>query len=135
MDVKLVVSQVKIKAGEYIKVNGTVMPGAKSFAVNLGQNASDLILHFNPRFHSHGETKTIVMNSMACGEWGEEMRESLFPFQQGEETTICIFFDKNELKMKLPGDQTLSFPNRRGQESAGFLSVNGDFRIRSIEFD
>ncbi|XP_060095143.1 16 kDa beta-galactoside-binding lectin-like [Heteronotia binoei] len=135
MDMKFVVSQVKVKAGECIKLNGSVMPEAKSFEVNIGRNAADLILHFNPRFDSRGDTKTIVLNSMSCGEWDEELRESLFPFQQGEETTISISFDEKEVKIKLPGDQELSFPNRRGLDSVGFLSVNGDFRMKSIEFD
>ncbi|XP_015270485.1 PREDICTED: 16 kDa beta-galactoside-binding lectin-like [Gekko japonicus] len=135
MEEKLVVSHMKFNAGECIRVNGTVMPEAKSFALNIGRNSSDLILHFNPRFDSHGDTRTIVLNSMACGDWGEEFRPSFFPFQQGQETTVSISFDKKEVKVKLPGGQELSFPNRRGLEAAGFFSVYGDFWIKSIEFD
>ncbi|XP_054832065.1 16 kDa beta-galactoside-binding lectin-like [Eublepharis macularius] len=135
MDAKLVISHLKIKAGQCLKVKGCVMPEAKSFAVNLGRNGSDLILHFNPRFSCHGDTRTVVCNSMAGGEWGEELRESLFPFQQGEETKISISFDEKEVKVKLHGDQELKFPNRLGLESAEFLSVDGDFRIKSLKFD
>lgn len=59
-----------------------------SFALNLGQDESNLILHFNPRFDFHGDIGTIVCNSKTDGEWGAELREAEFPFQQGEETKV-----------------------------------------------
>ncbi|ETE60165.1 hypothetical protein L345_14097, partial [Ophiophagus hannah] len=49
------------------------------------ENESELALHFNPRFDSQGDVKTIICNSRTCGEWGKEIRQSAFPFQQGEE--------------------------------------------------
>ncbi|XP_053144337.1 16 kDa beta-galactoside-binding lectin-like isoform X2 [Hemicordylus capensis] len=135
MDSQLVLSQLKIKAGDSIKLKGKVPTEAKGFAINLGRDGSDLMLHFNPRFESGGDTRTIVCNSMAGGKWGEEMRESAFPFQQGEEVKICLSFDAKEVTVKMPGDQEIKFPNRLGLESAEFLSVDGDFKTTFLKFD
>ncbi|KAH0630480.1 hypothetical protein JD844_013532, partial [Phrynosoma platyrhinos] len=85
MALKLVAHS-KIKSGECIKVKGKVSPEATSFSLNLGWDETNLILHFNPRFDLHGDIRTIVCNSKSAGEWGEELRESEFPFHQGEET-------------------------------------------------
>ncbi|KAJ6652192.1 hypothetical protein lerEdw1_013113 [Lerista edwardsae] len=134
MDSQLVLSKLKFKAGDCITVTGTVDPEAKAFALNVGQDASNLILHFNARFHSHGEIKTIVCNSMADGKWGEEQREHQFPFQQGKEAQISISFNAQEVTVELRGGQEIKFPNNLGLESAEFLSVDGDFRVTSVHF-
>uniref|UniRef100_A0A8D0CDI4 Galectin n=1 Tax=Salvator merianae TaxID=96440 RepID=A0A8D0CDI4_SALMN len=135
MESKLVFSHLTIKPGECIKLKGQVAPEAKSFALNLGRDESDLILHFNPRFEIHGDTKIIVCNSKACGVWGEELREPVFPFQQGEETKICVVFNDDEVTVKVNGDQEIKFPNRQGLDTARYLAVNGDIKIKSIKFD
>lgn len=58
------------------------------FAVNVGKDRSNLVLHFNPRFDSHGDVNVIVCNSMEDGMWGTEERETDFPFQQGDKTEV-----------------------------------------------
>lgn len=59
-----------------------------SFALNMGRAGSDLALHFNPRFESHGDTRIIICNSLQGGEWGEEQREPDFPFQPGQDAKV-----------------------------------------------
>ncbi|XP_053158907.1 16 kDa beta-galactoside-binding lectin-like isoform X2 [Hemicordylus capensis] len=110
------------------------MAEAKSFAFNLGQDASNLIIHFNPRFKYHRDTRTIVCNSKLDGKWGEEMWESEFPFQQGEEAKIEISFDAKEVTVKCLEDLNLKFPNRLGLEGVNYLSVEGDFEVHSLKF-
>uniref|UniRef100_A0A6J0SFJ2 Galectin n=1 Tax=Pogona vitticeps TaxID=103695 RepID=A0A6J0SFJ2_9SAUR len=124
-----------VKPGECIKVKGKVAPDAKSFALNLGQDGSDLILHFNPRFDSLGDARTIVCNSREGGEWGSELREPEFPFQEGEDTKICVYFDVDHVTVKINGDHEIKFPNRLGRDSAEYFSVEGDFTIKSVKFD
>lgn len=51
--------------------------------LNLGKDASNIGLHFNPRFDAHGDVNTIVCNSKKVEEWGAEHRETVFPFQKG----------------------------------------------------
>lgn len=61
----------------------SVPPAPRSFALNLGKDGNNLCLHFNPRFEAHGDVNTIVCNSRSEGSWGEELRESNFPFLPG----------------------------------------------------
>lgn len=58
-------------------------PAPPSFVLNLGKDSDNLCLHFNPRFEAHGDVNTIVCNSKDGGAWGEEHRESTFPFLPG----------------------------------------------------
>ncbi|CAM4564099.1 unnamed protein product [Lepidochelys kempii] len=134
MECGVVLTHLKVQPGESIAVKGTVLPDAKSFALNMGRAGSDLALHFNPRFESHGDTRIIICNSLQGGEWGEEQREPDFPFQPGQDAKIGISFDAQELTVVLPGEQQLKFPNRLGLEAIEFFSVEGDFRVKSIKF-
>uniref|UniRef100_A0A8C4WKT4 Galectin n=1 Tax=Gopherus evgoodei TaxID=1825980 RepID=A0A8C4WKT4_9SAUR len=116
------------------QAGGPSLSFPSSFALNMGRAGSDLALHFNPRFESHGDTCIIICNSLQGGEWGQEQREPDFPFQQGQDAKICISFDDQELTLALPGEQQLKFPNRLGLEAIEFFSVEGDFRVKSIKF-
>ncbi|XP_048703198.2 16 kDa beta-galactoside-binding lectin-like isoform X1 [Caretta caretta] len=131
---RLVATHLNVQAGECIKVKGKILPEAKGFAVNVGKDRSNLVLHFNPRFDSHGDVNVIVCNSMEDGMWGTEERETDFPFQQGDKTEICISFDTAELTVKLAGDKEIVFPNRLGLQNIEYLSVEGDFAIKAIKF-
>ncbi|XP_077157230.1 16 kDa beta-galactoside-binding lectin-like [Paroedura picta] len=134
MESGLTATQLKLQAGESIQVKGKVLPDAKGFAVNLGQDVDNLVLHFNPRFDLHGDVNTIVLNSREDGEWGEELRESHFPFQQGEKAEVTIFFDASELKVKLADGHEISFPNRKGVETIHYINIQGDFKIKALKF-
>ncbi|EMP29474.1 16 kDa beta-galactoside-binding lectin [Chelonia mydas] len=130
----LVATHLNVQVGECIKVKGKILPEAKGFAVNVGKDRSNLVLHFNPRFDSHGDVNVIVCNSMEDGMWGTEERETDFPFQQGDKTEICISFDTAELMVKVAGDKEIVFPNRLGLQNIEYLSVEGDFAIKAIKF-
>ncbi|XP_060103145.1 16 kDa beta-galactoside-binding lectin-like [Heteronotia binoei] len=134
MESGLTATQLKLQAGDSVQVKGKVLPDAKGFVVNVGQDSENLLLHFNPRFDCHGDVNTIVLNSMRDGVWGEEQRESTFPFQQGEKAEVTVSFDASELKVKLAEGQEISFPNRLGLEKIHFLSVEGDFKIKALKF-
>ncbi|XP_006133935.2 16 kDa beta-galactoside-binding lectin-like [Pelodiscus sinensis] len=134
MEHVLVATHLNVQPGECIKVKGKIFPEAKRFAVNVGKDSGNLVLHFNPRFDSHGDVNVIVCNSMEDGRWGTEEREADFPFQQGDKTEICISFDTTELTVKLAGDKEITFPNRLGLENIEYLSVDGDFAIKAIKF-
>ena len=60
-----------------------------SFALNIGPNDKDIVLHMNPRFNAHGDENAVVCNSYQEGDWCEEHREGGFPFKQGEEFKVC----------------------------------------------
>ncbi|KAM6429674.1 16 kDa beta-galactoside-binding lectin [Rhynochetos jubatus] len=133
MERGLVVTQLDIQPGECIKVKGKIPSDAKGFAVNVGKDSSNLMLHFNPRFDCHGDVNTIVCNSKEDGMWGEEDRKADFPFQPGDKIEICIFFNETEATVKLP-EVEFQFPNRLGMEKIEYLAVEGDFKVKAIKF-
>ena len=106
-----------------------------SFVLNLGKDGDNLCLHFNPRFEAHGDVNTIVCNSKDGGAWGEEHRESAFPFQPGTVTEVCISFDQADLTIKLPDGYTFKFPNRLNLEAISYLAADGDMKIKCLAFD
>nr|XP_055164634.1 galectin-1-like [Nyctereutes procyonoides] len=127
----LVASNLSLKPGQCLRVQCEVVPEAKSFVLNLGKDGDNLCLHFNPRFEAHGEVNTIVCNSKDGGVWGEEHRESAFPFQPGTVTEVCISFDQADLIIKLPDGYTFKFPNRLNLEAFSYLAADGDMKICS----
>ncbi|XP_025032383.1 16 kDa beta-galactoside-binding lectin-like isoform X1 [Python bivittatus] len=129
------VAYVKIRSGDCIKVKGKIEMNAKSFALNLGQDESELILHFNPRFESQEDVRTVVCNSKSCGEWGIELRESEFPFYQGEDIKLFVYFDAKEVIVKMPRGHEVKFPNRMEVETVEFFSIVGDLKVKSVKFD
>ncbi|KAG2463820.1 LEG1 protein, partial [Polypterus senegalus] len=82
----VLVQNMAFKPGQVMKIKGTVAEETCSFAFNLGKDSQEYSLHFNPRFDEHGDSQTIVCNSMSSGAWGEEHRDSEFPFELGKET-------------------------------------------------
>ncbi|XP_015270506.1 PREDICTED: 16 kDa beta-galactoside-binding lectin-like [Gekko japonicus] len=133
MESQLIV--VNLHSRKSIKVTGKVHSEAKSFALNLGSDGSNLLLHFNPRFDNQGDFRTIVCNSRQDREWGEAQRDDRFPFQQGEEAMIWISFDAKNMTVKMSEEHEIKFPNRLGLERIEFLSVDGDFKVQSIKID
>ncbi|XP_063147350.1 16 kDa beta-galactoside-binding lectin-like [Candoia aspera] len=128
------ISNLSVKPGDCIRLKGKIHPGAKSFSLNLGQDDSNLALHLNARFEAVGDIRKIVCNSKSNGTWGAEQRPSQFPFHEGAETKICIFFQHGEIKVKINGQQEISFPNRLGLNSAQYFAVDGDISILSFKF-
>uniref|UniRef100_A0A7N5K2I6 Galectin n=1 Tax=Ailuropoda melanoleuca TaxID=9646 RepID=A0A7N5K2I6_AILME len=112
----MVVSNLNLKPGKCVDIKGHVPEDSKGFAINLGKDSSAIALHFNPRFDHHGDVNTIVCNSKDAVGWGQEQRETAFPFKRGQKTQICIHFDKEQLTIKLEDGQEMKFPNRLGLE-------------------
>uniref|UniRef100_A0A8C6VEN6 Galectin n=1 Tax=Naja naja TaxID=35670 RepID=A0A8C6VEN6_NAJNA len=103
-----------------------------NFAINLGQDDSNLAIHLNARFEALGDVKQTVCNSRSNGQWGAEVRPSIFPFQEGAEIKMCLCYQSGEIKVKIDG-QEISFPNRLGLNSVRYLSVDGDMSLLSFK--
>ncbi|XP_021543326.1 galectin-1 [Neomonachus schauinslandi] len=131
----LIASNLNLKPGECLRVQGEVAPEAKSFSLNLGKDSDNLCLHFNPRFEAHGDVNTIVCNSRNAGAWGVEHRESTFPFLPGSVMEVCISFDETELTIKLPDGYLFKFPNRLNLEAINYLAADGDMKIKCLALD
>lgn len=62
--------------------------GPLRFQIDLGCDADDLALHFNPRFHDDADGSVVVCNSKTDGCWGEEKREIHNPLQRGTDVKV-----------------------------------------------
>ncbi|XP_060094715.1 galectin-1-like, partial [Heteronotia binoei] len=121
----------KVTFRDRIIVTGRVAPCAQSFAVNLGQNDSNYVIHFNPRFNeSNG---VIVCNSMINGGWSNEMRIYQFPFQQGAEAKMSFLFEGKKVKVRIPDE--IIFMSNLNLDYIEYISVVGDFIVHSIRME
>uniref|UniRef100_A0A1W7RH83 Galectin n=1 Tax=Agkistrodon contortrix contortrix TaxID=8713 RepID=A0A1W7RH83_AGKCO len=130
----IVCTSLSIAPGQKVSVKGDVLPGAKSFAINIGKDKENIILHLNARFDAHGDIRTIVCNSKINGQWGKELRESNFPFKEGSPTEILFTHDKKEVTITLSDNHQIKFPNDSGLETIDFICTEGDlcFKILSL---
>ncbi|KAM4021384.1 galectin-1-like isoform 2-T2 [Anomaloglossus baeobatrachus] len=130
----VVLSNLSLKPGHCVEIKGFIPPDSKGFAINLGENASNFLLHFNARFDLHGDVKKIVCNSKEADAWGSEQREDYFPFQQGSETTVCFEYQGDKIAVKLCSGEEFSFPVRMALPCISFVSLEGiDFKSITAE--
>ncbi|XP_044285406.1 16 kDa beta-galactoside-binding lectin-like [Varanus komodoensis] len=134
MEHGLTVTHVNLQPGQSVEVKGTILPSCTGFEVNLGKDCDNLILHFNPRFNCKGDMNTIVCNSKRDGVWGEEERETKFPFEQGGKFQASFNFASSEIKVTLPEDQVICFPNLLDLDVIDYIEVAGDFKIKVLKF-
>ncbi|XP_073447409.1 galectin-1-like [Aquarana catesbeiana] len=114
-----------LKPGHAIEVEGFIPEGCKQFSINLGKDDKNFVLHFNPRFDYLKDDRTIILNSMVNGVWGEELRESFFPFHLGSDTTVCFQFEQDMITIHLPTGNPLSFAVRSPIEEISYLDMGG----------
>uniref|UniRef100_A0A098M000 Galectin n=1 Tax=Hypsiglena sp. JMG-2014 TaxID=1550645 RepID=A0A098M000_9SAUR len=128
----IVCTSLSITPGQRITMKGDILSGCKSFAINLGKDKDNLLLHLNARFEAHGDIRTIVCNSRNKGQWGKELRESNFPFQEGGTFELSFLHDKKEVTITLPGNHQFKFPNDAGLETIEFICTEGEMNFKSI---
>uniref|UniRef100_A0A4W4E7C5 Galectin n=3 Tax=Electrophorus electricus TaxID=8005 RepID=A0A4W4E7C5_ELEEL len=128
----LTVKDMTFKAGQELSISGKVKSGCEKFSINIGHDADNIALHFNPRFCYNGDTNIIVCNSNQGG-WGEEVREHGFPFQHDEAFKVTINFNNEQFYIKLPNGTMMSFPNRHGDDAFNHFDVRGDVKVEGIK--
>ncbi|PIO30653.1 Galectin-1 [Aquarana catesbeiana] len=121
----VVLNHLNLQSGHCVEVKAIIPEGCKGFAINLGKDHKNYLLHFNARFDLHGDTHKIVCNSKEDNAWGVEQRESFFPFQEGSETSICFKYDKDKINVQLSSGENFSFPARFPSDVISFLSLEG----------
>ncbi|XP_063797524.1 galectin-1-like [Pseudophryne corroboree] len=121
----VVLTNLNLTPGHCVEIKALIPEDCKGFAINLGKDASNYLIHLNARFLLHGDTNKIVCNSKEGDAWGTEQREDAFPFQQGAETMICFEYQPDKLVVKLSSGEQFSFPVRMPLDSISFLSLEG----------
>ncbi|EPY85949.1 galectin-1-like protein [Camelus ferus] len=129
----LVTSTLNLKPGECLTVQGEVAPDAKSFVLNMGKDCSKLCLPFNPRFHTHGDTHTIVCNSKASGAWGGRAVGSLF-----SPSSLQVSWSVHLLPPGRSNHQAARWVRIQAPqwpEATNYLAANGNFKIKCLAFE
>ncbi|KAI4901352.1 hypothetical protein NFI96_031648 [Prochilodus magdalenae] len=126
------VKDMSFRVGQELTITGKAKSGCERFAINIGHDADNIALHFNPRFNFSGDNNVIVCNSKMGG-WGQEQREPCFPFQEGEDFKVTVNFNNEQFYIKLPGGTMMSFPNRSGDDTYKHIDVQGDVKVLGIK--
>ncbi|XP_077330618.1 galectin-1-like [Lithobates pipiens] len=128
-DNTVVLYNFSLKPGHSVEVGGFIPEGCKRFSINLGKDEKNIVLHFNPRF----DERKIILNSMVDDVYGEELKESVFPFQEGSDITVYFQFEQDMITIHLPTGNPLSFSVRFPIEVISYLSLV-DLQLKSITF-
>ncbi|XP_054829193.1 galectin-1-like [Eublepharis macularius] len=109
-------------------VRGRVAPKAKSFAISLGANASNLNICFKPDL-----TKRIfTCNYKKDGKYGQEMIGRSCPFHEGKEVEIHFSLEATDsgsiVTVFLPDHTHFRFSNPVGVNYYKYVAVDGDFQ-------
>ncbi|XP_077323562.1 galectin-1-like [Lithobates pipiens] len=112
-----------LKPGHCVEVGGFIPEDAIRIIINLGTDKTNLVIHFDARFDYKQEKRIIILNSMVDGVYGEELRETAFPFQEGSDTMVCFQFEQDKIIVQLAAGKPFSFPVRFPIEEITFLNM------------
>ncbi|XP_059188468.1 lectin, galactoside-binding, soluble, 2b [Centropristis striata] len=127
------VQDMSFKEGQEFKIRVKPKDDCDAFSINIGHDAENIAMHFNPRFDHGGDVNTIVFNSLSGGGWGDEHREGNFPFARGEECKFHINFNMEQFYIKLPDGSMVNFPNRLGDVKYKYFTFGGQAKIIGIK--
>uniref|UniRef100_A0A3B5K734 Galectin n=1 Tax=Takifugu rubripes TaxID=31033 RepID=A0A3B5K734_TAKRU len=135
---QLELKDVILRTGDQLKIKGFVLHDADRFHIDLGNDANELALHFNPRFHDNADGSVLVFNSKTAGCWGEERREIPNPLHRGKEVKVREIswsrtsFHSN-LFLEIPDDHEFKFPNAESVDVISYIRIGGDFKLTSFK--
>ncbi|XP_051796904.1 galectin-2-like [Acanthochromis polyacanthus] len=133
MSMELELKNVDLRVGDKVKVKGEILHDAGRFQIDLGRDADDLALHFNPRFHDDADGAVLVCNSKTGGCWGDEKREIHNPLERGSDVKIVLKLAGDVFEVELPDGQEVQFPNRTDMDVISYIRVTGDFKLTSFK--
>ncbi|XP_054829211.1 galectin-1-like [Eublepharis macularius] len=110
-----------VRGGDSILVQGKVPPNAERFAIDLGRDSKNYLIHFNPRFAE----KVIVYNSMTDGNWSTETRDFHFPFKQGEVTKVLFTLERDEVKVTYPDGYVFDYKSKSNLDYVDYVQMAG----------
>ncbi|XP_044036698.1 galectin-2-like isoform X2 [Siniperca chuatsi] len=132
MSMQLELKNMNLRAGDQLKVKGVILHDAERFQIDLGWDADDLALHFNPRFHDDTDGAVLVCNSKTAGCWGDEKR-NYTTLQRGTDVKIVLKLAEDVFEVELPDGQEVQFPNRDGMDAISYIKIAGDFKLTSFK--
>ncbi|GAA6112333.1 uncharacterized protein LOC113650788 isoform X1, partial [Tachysurus ichikawai] len=112
-----------IKQDMAVFFQGTVLPDAKSFAINFKTGPSagdDIALHFNPHI---GECT--ALNSCSNGKWDKEEKAPDQPFTKGGDFQMIVAFNSDSYEVYVNGLRHCVFKHRIPLEKVSTIEIPG----------
>ncbi|NP_001135709.1 uncharacterized protein LOC100216286 [Xenopus tropicalis] len=122
MQPDVTITNLSLHKGHRVEVRGRILKDTKRFAVDMGADAENLIMHCNPRFEFSVDKNTIIFNSKQNGVWGTEQKETAFPFQAGSETMLIFEFE-DCITVLLPDGTEVPFTCRFPIDVINYLAL------------
>lgn len=118
--------------GKLVRIQGTVLPAANRFAINLqcGQR-DDIALHVAPRFNEN----YITRNSLQNMAWGVEENHGHMPLARGHGFEIIILCDPTHYKIAVNGQHYTEFGHRIPYQRVTYLAIDGDVTVSLIQYE
>ncbi|PNF22381.1 hypothetical protein B7P43_G17260 [Cryptotermes secundus] len=122
--------------GKMVRIQGTVLPSANRFAINLqcGPRTSprdDIALHVSPRFNE----SYITRNSLQNMAWGVEENHGHMPLSRGQGFEIIILCDPTHYKIAVNGQHYTEFGHRIPYQKVSHLAIDGEVTISLIQYE
>lgn len=90
---------------------------------------ADVALHFNPRF----DDGYLLLNSRTGGRWKAEQQESL-TILKGQDFKLVITVEEASYRITVNRHHLANFTHRIACEEVGLLLLEGQVKLRRIEF-
>ncbi|XP_043824862.1 galectin-1-like [Dromiciops gliroides] len=134
MPQEVAASNLHLQPGVTIKVVGEIPSDAKELKLNLGKDHINLGLHMHVRFNYGDDNEEVIYSTRLEGFFGNEQKETHFPFVTGSRVEVSITFDGRHFTVRLPDGFQSNFPNFLNLPEINFFEVLGDFKVGKVIF-
>lgn len=114
--------------GKRLHVSGIPEKKADQFAVNLVNQAGEIVLHINARFGK----KVILRNAQIGGSWGTEETEGKFPLSAETLFDMIVVNEPHSFQVFFNGVHFCAFAHRSDPNGIRGIKIEGDLELQSV---
>ncbi|KAJ8280294.1 hypothetical protein GJAV_G00052860 [Gymnothorax javanicus] len=121
-----------LKTGMSFYFKALVPQDITRFHINLQsgpKDASDIALHFNPRFCPK---EVVVFNSFRC-HWETEDRVYKMPITKGQSFVLVITVTSKGYEVSIDGQHFHTFPHRMPVQRVNCIAIGGDISVEKMD--